>query len=158
MEAEAKNEHSGHSNKMKMDMEKQDKTNDALSLEKINSAHLPMVSKSIEKAIKAIQAGNDKAALTELHKAKKMIADINEAIENHIKPKFVNSRCPIWGSPIEPDKVTPDLIREYKGRKVALCCISCPAAWDKLTDAEKDAKLAKAKLKPVEDHSKHKMN
>ncbi len=60
------------------------------------------------------------------------------------KSAFVNLRCPIMGTPIVPGNVTPDLTREYKGQKVAFCCSMCPPAWDKLTDAEKDAKLKAA--------------
>ncbi len=151
--AQASSCHPDHK-KSKMDMKNPVKV-ETLSLEKIHSGHLPMVSQSINKAIKAIEAGNKETALAELHKAKKMIAGINEAIGKHIKPKFVNSKCPIWGAPIEPDKVTKDLVREYKGQKVAFCCKECPPEWDKLTDAEKDAKLAKTK--PAEGHSEHKM-
>ncbi len=58
-------------------------------------------------------------------------------------PAYVNTKCPIMGSEINPAKVTADLTRVYKGQKVAFCCGGCPAAWDKLTDAEKDAKLLK---------------
>ena len=58
--------------------------------------------------------------------------------------KFANVRCPIMGSPINPDKVPANLTREYKGQKVAFCCGGCPPAWDKLSDAEKDAKLKAA--------------
>ena len=157
--AEAGNEHHGRMGKMDMKkgMEKHVKA-DVLTLEKIHSKYVPMVSKAIEKAIEAIEAGNSKGALAELHKVKKMIAGINEAIGKQIKPKFVNSKCPIWGTPIEPDKVTKDLIRDYKDQKVAFCCKECPPVWDKLTDAEKDAKLAKAKPKPAEGHSKNKMH
>ena len=145
----------GHEQHGKMDMKKHMKAK-PLSLEKIHSGHLPMVSKAIEKAIKAIKAGNSKDALAELHKAQKMIIGINEAIGKHIKPKFVNSKCPIWGTHIEPDKVTEDLIRQYKGQRVAFCCADCPPAWDKLSDTQKDAKLAKVKSEPVEEHSEHK--
>ena len=60
---------------------------------------------------------------------------------------FVNDKCPIMGSAIDPAKVTPDLVREYKGQKVAFCCGMCPPQWDKLADAEKDAKLAKVMKK-----------
>lgn len=56
----------------------------------------------------------------------------------------VNSKCPIMGGKIDPAKVPADLTREYKGQKVGFCCAGCPATWDKLTDAEKDAKLAAA--------------
>ena len=57
--------------------------------------------------------------------------------------EFVNIRCPIMGTPIDPAKVPDSLTREYKGKKVAFCCAGCPVAWDELSDAEKDAKLAK---------------
>jgi hypothetical protein len=56
--------------------------------------------------------------------------------------EFVNVRCPIMGTPIDPAAVPSELVRVYKGQKVAFCCGGCPAEWDKLTDAEKDAKLA----------------
>ena len=57
-------------------------------------------------------------------------------------PQFVNARCPIMGTPIDPAKVPEELTRMHKGQKVAFCCPGCPLAWDKLSDAEKDAKLA----------------
>ena len=142
----------GHGNHGKMGMKKHMEAK-PLSLEKIHSGHLPMVSQSIDKAIKAIKAGNKETALAALHKAQKMLAAI---IGEHIKPKFANTRCPIMGSPINPDKVAKNLIRDYKGGKIALCCGGCPATWDKLTDAEKDAKLAKVKPKPMKSHSGHK--
>ena len=155
--AETEHDHPGKMGKM--DMKKNMKKHSegrVLTLEKIHTKHLPMISGSIEKAIKAIEAGNKKTALAELHKAQKMLTAIKKGIAKHVKPKFVNSKCPIWGSPIEPDKVTKDLIREYKGQKVAFCCADCPPAWDKLSDTQKDAKLAKAKSEPVEEHSEHK--
>lgn len=55
--------------------------------------------------------------------------------------KVVNVVCPIMGTQIDPAKVPDSLTREYKGQKVGFCCGACPAAWDKLSDAEKDAKL-----------------
>ncbi len=58
---------------------------------------------------------------------------------------YVNTRCPIMGTDIDPANVPANLVREYKGQKVAFCCGGCPAAWDKLSDSEKDEKLAKAK-------------
>jgi hypothetical protein len=60
-------------------------------------------------------------------------------------PAYANTKCPMMDGKIDPAKVTPELTRVYKGQKVAFCCSGCPAAWDKLTDAEKDAKLAAAK-------------
>jgi hypothetical protein len=60
----------------------------------------------------------------------------------------VNVTCPIMGGAISPDGVPASLTREYKGQKIGFCCAGCPGAWDKLTDAEKDAALAKA-MKPA---------
>lgn len=59
-------------------------------------------------------------------------------------PAFVNTSCPIMpGNAIDPANVPATLTRTHKGKKVAFCCAGCPKTWDKLTDAEKDAKLAK---------------
>ena len=60
----------------------------------------------------------------------------------------VNARCPIEGTKLDPAKVPADLTREHRGQKVGFCCPACPLAWDKLTDAQKDAKLAEA-MKPA---------
>ena len=135
----------GHGNHGKMDMETK------------HSKHLSMVSQSIEKAIKALEAGNKAAALKELRKAQKMLASIKKGTGKAVKSKFANVSCPIMaGSRINPDKVAKNLIRDYKGEKVAFCCGGCPAAWDKLDDAEKKAKLTKVKPKPIKNHSGHK--
>ena len=61
---------------------------------------------------------------------------------------FINTHCPIMGSPIDPAKVPTSLTRDYKGQKVAFCCGGCPGQWDKLTDEEKAAKLREAKAQP----------
>ena len=123
-----------------------------LSLDKINSQSLPMVSDSIDKAIEAIRGGNHKQALLELYRLKKFIDSINEALGKHIKPEFANVHCPIMGSPINPENVAKNLVRDYKDQKVAFCCGGCPAKWDKLTDAEKNVKLAKVKPKSMKSH------
>ncbi len=155
--AETEHDHPGKMGKrdMKKKMKKHSEGR-VLTLEKIHTKHLPMISGSIEKAIKAIEAGNKKTALAELHKAQKMLTAIKKGIAKHVKPKFVNSKCPIWGTPIKPDEVTKDLIREYKSQKVAFCCANCLPAWDKLTDAEKNEKLTKVKPEPMKNHSEHK--
>jgi hypothetical protein len=116
-----------------------------LSLEKIYTTNLPVVSRSIGKAVKSIEAGNKEDALAELQKAEKMLAEIKEAIGKLTTPEFANARCPIMNLPIDPDKVTSNLIRNYKGERVAFCCGMCPVQWDALTDAEKDTRLAKVK-------------
>ena len=100
---------------------------------------------SVDKAVSAIESGDKKSALAELHKARKMLIAIYGAIGTHLKPQFANNRCPIMGSPINPEKVTKILVRDYMGQKVAFCCAGCPSTWDKLTDAQKQAKLPKVK-------------
>ncbi len=59
--------------------------------------------------------------------------------------KVVNVRCPIKGTKMDQANVPPSLTRMFRGQKVGFCCAGCPTAWDKLTDAEKNAKLAKVK-------------
>jgi len=49
----------------------------------------------------------------------------------------------MMGTKIDPAKVPESLTRTYNGKKVAFCCAGCPVAWDKLSDADKTAKLAK---------------
>ena len=68
--------------------------------------------------------------------------------------EFSNVSCPIMGSPINPEKVGENLVRDYEGQKIAFCCGGCPNQWDKLTNAEKDAKLAE--VKPAEKDSEKK--
>ncbi len=147
--------HSGHEQKPEMDMKNPIKA-ETLSLEKIHSEHLPMVSQSIDKAIKAVEAGNKETALAELRKTQGMLALVKEDIGKYVKPRFANIRCPIMGLPVNPDRVDENLIRDYKGEKLAFCCGGCPGQWDKLTDSEKDAKLAKVKPELTENHSEHK--
>lgn len=61
------------------------------------------------------------------------------------KVEFVNTKCPIMGLAIKPEKVTAALTKDFQGQKVALCCPACSPKWDKLSDAEKIAKLVEAK-------------
>jgi YHS domain-containing protein len=55
--------------------------------------------------------------------------------------RIVNERCPISGMKIDPNKVPENLTRMYKGQKIGFCSDVCPEQWDKLRDAEKQAKL-----------------
>lgn len=59
------------------------------------------------------------------------------------KSAVVNNRCPIMGGAVDPATVPASLTRQYKGQTVGFCCGACPGQWDKLSDADKDAKLAK---------------
>jgi hypothetical protein len=115
------------------------------SIEEIYSRDLPLAIQSIGQAVKAIESGDRQTELAELTKAVTMLAAIHEALGKHVKSQLVNSRCPIMGSAINPESVTANLTRDYNGQKVGFCCAGCPSAWDKLTDAEKQAKLSAVK-------------
>jgi hypothetical protein len=115
------------------------------SIEQIYSRDLPLAIQSIGQAVKAIESGDKQTELAELTKAVNMLATIREALGKHVKPQLANSRCPIMGSAINPDSVTANLTRDYKDQKIGFCCGGCPSAWDKLTDAEKQAKLSSVK-------------
>ncbi len=93
--------------------------------------------------------------MAELNRAQEMLVTIHTALGKHVKPQFANNLCPIMGSPINAEKVTKNLIRDYQGKKVAFCCAGCPATWDKLTNTQKLAKLAKAISRPSQMHSGH---
>ncbi len=118
---------------------------ETLSLDMIHSRELPIAILSIDKAAKAVESGDKKTVLAELDKALNTLIAIYGALGTHVKPQFANNRCLIMGSPINPEKVTKNLIRDYKGQKVAFCCAGCPSTWDKLTDTQKQAKLPKVK-------------
>jgi|GEM_PF-1394961 len=68
-------------------------------------------------------------------------------------PKIVNSCCPIEGTKLDADKVSAEMTCEFKGQKVGFCCSGCPAAWDKLSDEEKEAKLKEAIKKPSDQNN-----
>jgi hypothetical protein len=165
-------------------------------------AHLATALKHLDKAHKAIEAGDHKAALAAIAEARELVrlqhdgaarkAPLNATCPmtgRPVKPGYTrtwhgkavgfcgpgcagawdrapaekralmaakagaagptgvyaNARCPIMGSPIKPGKAYPaNLVRDYQGKKVAFCCGGCPVAWDKLSEAQKDAKLQKA--------------
>lgn len=122
---------------------------------KEQAAHLQAALKAVDAATKAVNSGNKKAALAELAKARRLVAATHKALlAGAAKHKFANTLCPIMGMKLDLAKVPGNLTRQHKGQTVALCCGHCPETWDKLTDAQKDAKLAKAK--PKADHSGHK--
>jgi hypothetical protein len=115
---------------------------DTLSLEEIYSKDFPIAISSINNAVKAIQSGDRSTELAELSKALDKLTMVYKALGTHVKPQFANSLiCPIMGSPIDVSKVNENLMRSFKGRKIAFCCNGCPSAWDKLSNAEKQAKV-----------------
>ena len=55
----------------------------------------------------------------------------------------VNKFCAV----VHEDPVDPKLMVEYKGQKVGFCCPHCVGTWKQMTDAQRDASLAKALAK-----------
>ena len=128
----------------------------AMTLTQVHKSILPMSLKSLDVIGQAVASGDTLVAQRELAHLKAMLTQIQTVVAQEVGPAFANTTCPIMGSPIDPDKVTADLVREYKDQKVAFCCGACPAQWDKLSDAEKTAKL-KAHQAPtaVNGHESH---
>lgn len=118
---------------------------DVKSLEMTQAHHLPALSVLLEKAAAAVKAGDDKAALAHLQTAQSMLEMVKQAVGKAVAPAFANTKCPMMGGVIQPEKVTPALTREFNGQKVAFCCGGCPDMWDKLSDAQKQAKLETVK-------------
>lgn len=60
------------------------------------------------------------------------------------KVQVVNKVCPM-----EPEDAIPgqwadaNCVVEWKGKKVGLCCPGCKPKWNKLSDAQREAALAK---------------
>ena len=125
------------------------------SLEKLYTEHLPIAMASVKRAAEAVESGDKRVALVDLRKAQMLLTIIYSDLGKHVKPQFANNRCPIMNSPIKAEKVTKNLIKDYKGQKIAFCCAGCPATWDKLSDTQKQAKLAKVKPAAMQMHSEH---
>ncbi len=57
----------------------------------------------------------------------------------------VNKVCPIVNGDAIPGRMADErCVVEWKGKKVGMCCPGCMPKWSKLSDAQKDAALAKA--------------
>ena len=117
-------------------------------LKKINAAL-----SQVTQARKAIQAGDKAAALAALAKIEARLQEIRTLagkcpmMAQASRPAVVNVTCPMMNKKIDPANVPANCYRQYKGKGVGFCCPGCPRAWDKLSDAEKDARLKKAMQK-----------
>ena len=114
-------------------------------------AKMDEAAKALDAARKAIDGGDAKAASADIGRASALLKEMQDSVKACAKAAttaaadgVVNAKCPITGTAIDPAKVPSELTRIYKGRKVGFCCASCPPAWDKLSDADKDAKLQDA--------------
>jgi len=97
---------------------------------------------AIKAAIAAIDKGDTTTAKIEMEKADKLLSNVHKCMkENMQKMPCCNAKCPIMGKPIDRMNCPKELTCMYKDMKVGFCCGACKPEWDKLTDAEKDAKL-----------------
>jgi hypothetical protein len=109
-----------------------------------NTEHLTNAMAFIDAANKAMDAGDTAAAKTDLDKAKTLLTTIQQSTHQCMRQMpCANTKCPITGKAIDVTNEPEDLTCMYKGMKVGFCCPACPPAWDKLSDAERDAKLQK---------------
>jgi hypothetical protein len=119
-----------------------------------HKAKVEELAKALDEAKKAADSGDAKAASAGIDKAIALLKEAQESMKKMMASgstatvAVVNATCPITGEKIDSAKVAADLTTTYKGQKIGFCCGMCPAAWDKLSDADKDKKLAEA-MKPA---------
>jgi YHS domain-containing protein len=106
-----------------------------------SSAILAQVMKALEAAQKAADAGDAKSAAVEIAKAKAAVSDALASMKQNEGEMVAvaNAKCPIMGMAVS--KVPDSLTRIYQGRRLGFCCHDCPAMWDRLSAAEKEAKF-----------------
>lgn len=102
----------------------------------------------LDAAVVALDAGNTDDAKKEIEKARAILKNMKMMQKKCIeKMPTVNDACPISGQKIGMMDTPEKLTTIFKGKKVGFCCPNCPPAWDKLTDTEKEEKLAKVLYK-----------
>lgn len=107
-----------------------------------NMNDIPAAIASLDSAVRAMDAGNTADAKMEIEKVKKTLKDMLVTQKKCMeKMPTVNNACPITGKKIDMMNTPETLTALYKGKKVGFCCPACPSEWEKLPDAEKDAKL-----------------
>ncbi len=119
------------------------------SVPTIDAKRLAAIQEAVARAIGHLEAGHQQEALTELKLVQNSLALLRQAIERSAAPAYVNDRCPIMGTPIDPTKVTAALTRVHEGQKVAFCCAGCPQTWDQLGNPQKATKLASVMAQPA---------
>ncbi|NIA20398.1 MAG: hypothetical protein GWP05_00155 [Anaerolineaceae bacterium] len=108
------------------------------SMQKMHMMRMGEVLGAIDKATKAVEAGDKTTALAELKKVRQLVVACRQAMSQ----RLVNAFCPIMGDKLDLNKVTAKRTRMFEGKRVGFCCNNCPAAWDKLSAEEKAKKLA----------------
>ena len=96
---------------------------------------------AVETARGHLGSGDSRSALEALQEASKLMVEAQRLL---VAARFANTRCPITGIAIDPAHVPESQTRLYKGQVVALSSERSVIEWDRLTDPEKDSKLAGA--------------
>lgn len=111
-----------------------------------NDKDIDAVMMALNSASEAIDAGDTAAAKQKLDEAKQFLQTVKKSNQQCIeKAPVANAKCPMSGKTIARADVPAEWTRMYKGRKIGFCGAACPAAWGKLSDAEKNEKLEKAR-------------
>ncbi len=119
-------------------------TMDCVKTCQTNTEHLINAMALLDETSKAMDADDMAAAKTSLDKAKTLLMTIQQSTSRCMRQMpCANKRCPITGKTIDVMNEPENLTCMYKGMKIGFCCPACPPVWDRLTDAEKDAKLQK---------------
>ncbi|MFN9721383.1 MAG: hypothetical protein ACK58L_22015 [Planctomycetota bacterium] len=66
----------------------------------------------------------------------------SDAATGEASATFVNKACPIMGNEINEAEVTDDLVRDWKGGKVAFCCPPCLEDWDEMSEEDRARAVA----------------
>lgn len=119
----------------------------AVSLQVIHAKQIPAVQEAVERALQHLEAGRQQQAIEELRQVQASLESLHEALGKHIGPQIVNDRCPIMGGKIDPERVPAALTRVHGRDKVAFCCGGCPDQWNRLSYAEKTARLKEVAIR-----------
>jgi len=122
------------------------------AMNKQQAPHMAELAAALKAAKAAADTGDTKIASAKITHAQGLLASMQQQVsrcpgceaKKKAAAQVTNTRCPIMGRPVDPANVPANLTREHKGRRVGFCCSGCPAAWDKLTETQKESRLAAA--------------
>jgi hypothetical protein len=108
-----------------------------------NPTKLAEIAKILDAAQKAADQGDAKAAAAQIAKASAVLEQLQASVKQSEGDLISvdNQKCPIMDMAV--GKVPESLTRIYKGRRIGFCCHDCPQMWDRLSEAEKNAKFQK---------------
>jgi hypothetical protein len=124
----------------------------AMTLEQLHAKQIPLILRTMRNSQKLMEAGRHDRALIELKKSLDLVTGVQKTLALYVKPEFANATCPIMGTPLDLTNVPGRLVRRFNGEKIAFCCEGCPDQWSKLSRAQREAKLKKAKSTPAQQH------